>query len=257
MKRHGFIKVLTEEQCKIAVNTVDDLYEHWVRREPEPWDFYTIGSTSYQEGMLEAPQYIKQMEKMNPILKDKFGWIYNIVLEKLSEHLGPCELIDDLAYPGFHVVGHPPGQLNNKLTMKLTQKPLMKIHEDRPYAHQKARMTWGKFTDVTIHNALSWTLLLESPSCGSGLCVWNDSELSKYDQNKELSDYVKGLSHYKDYKNHRPPDNVVSYRLGEAFFYAGILLHQISPASLFLDNERRITMQGHGLLCDGIWRIYF
>jgi len=74
MKRHGFIKVLNDEQCKTAVGIVDDLYEYWVRREPEPWDFYTIGSTSYQEGMTHSERYTAQMNKMNPILKKNFEW---------------------------------------------------------------------------------------------------------------------------------------------------------------------------------------
>jgi hypothetical protein len=257
MKRHGFIKVLNDEQCKTAVGIVDDLYEYWVRREPEPWDFYTIGSTSYQEGMTHSERYTAQMNKMNPILKKNFEWIYDLVIEKLTEQIGPCEIIDDLGHPGFHVLGHPPGQLNNKLTMKLSQKPLFKIHEDRPYAHQKARMVWAKFKDVTIHNSLTWTLLLESPKCGSGLAIWDESVLKQYDTNKELSDYVRGLSHYQEYLNHRPPDSVVSYNLGESFFFKGVLLHQIAPFISLEENERRITMQGHGLLCDGIWRIFF
>jgi hypothetical protein len=50
---------------------------------------------------------------------------------------------------------------------------------------------------------------------------------------------------------------VVSYNLGESFFFKGVLLHQIAPFISLEENERRITMQGHGLLCDGIWRIFF
>jgi hypothetical protein len=33
--------------------------------------------------------------------------------------------------------------------------------------------------------------------------------------------------------------------------------HQIAPAFNCEPRDRRITLQGHGVRCDGVWRLYF
>jgi len=35
------------------------------------------------------------------------------------------------------------------------------------------------------------------------------------------------------------------------------MLHQIAPAKDMKPNDERITLQGHGLICDGILRVYW
>lgn len=257
MKNHGFLKILTEDQCKTVIKDVEDLHKYWVRIEPEPIDFYTLGAVSHQEGMWEPQKYIEKAAKMNPILKEKFEWVYDIVLEKLSEQIGPCELLDPLAYPGFHILGHPPGQPNDPMGMIVAKKPLTRIHEDHQYDYDEHQKVWAKFTDVRIDNSMSWTLSIEMPKCGSALATWGIEEMKEYEYNKDLVDYIKGLSDYTDFKDSQPPDAVVTYKTGEMFFFHGLMTHQIAPASETLDYDRRITMQGHGTMCDGIWRIYF
>lgn len=255
--KHGFLKILTEEECKKAIKGVEDLYQYWVRIEPEPVDFYTLGAVSHQEGMWEPDKYIEKASKMNPILKEKFGWIYDKVLEKLSEKLGPCELIDPLGYPGFHILGHPPNQANNQVGMLLATRPLTRIHSDQQYDYPAHRKVWKDFKNVKYSNTMSWTLSIEMPKCGSCLGTWDNEEMKQYEQDQKLADYVKSIPDYEDFKDHRPPDYVVSYRTGELFFFHGLMKHQIAPAYETHEYDRRITMQGHGTQCDGIWRIYF
>jgi len=147
--------------------------------------------------------------------------------------------------------------LNNNLTMKLMRMPVCRIHEDAPYNQMYVGNFLKTFENVDYIDSLSWTLLLESPTSGSGLATWNDHKMEKYEKNKEFASHVKALSDYENFQSHKSPLNVVTYNLGEAFFFVGNLTHQISPSLSFSKHDRRITMQGHGTLCDGIWRIYF
>lgn len=257
MKKHGFIKILTENQCKSVIKDIEDLSEHWIRRENKPIDFYTLGAVSYQEGMQNDEEYIQRIKDMNPILKQKFGWIYDIILQKLSEIIGPCELIDSLAYPGFHIIGHLPNQPNDQISRIRAKLPLTSIHQDRPYAAKQALKVWSTFKDVKVDHTISWTLSIESPKCGSGLATWDNKAMKQYEYNKEFVDYVKNLKDYEDFIDHAPPTAVVTYKTGEIFFFHGLMFHQISPCPEVDEYDRRITMQGHGIMCDGIWRIYF
>ena len=50
---------------------------------------------------------------------------------------------------------------------------------------------------------------------------------------------------------------VVPYTIGKLMYHTGHVLHQIIPGYKLQDGDRRMTLQGHGIKCDGIWRLYF
>ena len=53
-------------------------------------------------------KYHKHRKIMNPVLRKHFTWLYDILLEKLSTQFGPCEIVNELGHPGFHIFGHKP-----------------------------------------------------------------------------------------------------------------------------------------------------
>lgn len=259
----GFVDTLPSTHIQPALDRIDQLYECcWVRRgiycgdggfsanDQYPIDFYTLGSVTYIDGLANLPEYYRYARDMNPILKDFFGWLYDIVLNKLDEEIGPCELIDELAHPGFHIFGHPPGKGPSPYTYMVMQKPLATIHYD--LQHEKHIEIWKQYKDHDLENPLTFTLALELPQNGAGLNTWEEPSVSKYDPNSDFTNGMRKLE-YKDYG----PPTVVQYEVGKMFYFIGSLLHQIAPSYKPLASDRRITLQGHGIKCDGVWKIYF
>ena len=39
--------------------------------------------------------------------------------------------------------------------------------------------------------------------------------------------------------------------------HSGHVLHQIAPISVVGGDDRRITLQGHGMWASGAWRLYW
>ncbi len=259
----GFIDTLPMSHVKEAIDRVDQLYECcWVRRgiycgkdgfaanDQYPIDFYTLGSVTYIDGLANLPEYYRYAKDINPILRDFFNWLYDIVLDKLSEEIGPCELINELAHPGFHIFGHPPGKEVSPYTHIFMQQPLATIHYD--LQHEKHLDIWKTYGDYDFDNPLTFTLALELPTTGAGLNTWEEPLVEKYDPKSDFTNGMRTLS-YQDYG----PPTVVQYEVGKMFYFIGSLLHQIAPAYNPVPTDRRITLQGHGIKCNGIWKIYF
>lgn len=260
----GFIDVLSEEQVKLTSEYIDLFQDYWVPRgiycktngfseDPSnPIDFYTIGAVTYIDGLVDLNDYYRYSKSINPTLLEYFGWLYSIVLDKLQENIGPCEMLDFLGHPGFHIFGHKPGKEVTPQTIEYMKKPLATIHKD--LQQDKHIKVWEYYKEFDLEDCLSFTLAIEVPKSGAGLNTWNEPSLEKYDRNDEFSKELKTL----DYGEYGPPTAVVPYEPGKMFYFIGKLLHQIAPVVEDTDpNDRRITLQGHGVKCDGIWKIYF
>lgn len=242
---------------------VDLFHEYWVHRGfycPEtgfavsdiPIDFYTIGGVTYIDGLSNLEEYYKYSSLVNPVLKEYFGWLYEIVIDKLSKEIGPCELVDGLAHPGFHIFGHQPGYHTYSHTIEYVTRPLATIHYD--LQQNKHLDFWKKFKEYDLEDCLSFTLCIEVPTSGGGLNTWNEPGLREYDPKNSYSMEVKCM----DYGDMGAPTAVVPYTEGKMFYFVGKLLHQIAPSAQSLSSkDRRITLQGHGVKCDGVWRLYF
>jgi hypothetical protein len=258
----GFIDTLNIYELDKVSQLIDLFRDYWVPRgiycpghgfvvDPNKMiDFYTIGAVTYIDGY-NPSQYYNYAHQVNPTLKQYFGWMYDIVLKKLSNELeSPCELINDLAHPGFHVFGAKPGNneyLNTKSTLEL---PHATIHVDLQQETHKE--IWDQFNKVDLENPLTFTLAIELPINGGGLNTWNSDETKQYEYD---NDYTKKLKSF-DYKEYGEP-TVVQYYEGKMFYFIGELLHQMGPGHNLYHGDRRITLQGHGIKCDDIWRIYF
>ena len=170
--RLGYLDILDDEQSKKAVDLVDKIDKLWIRRAPVPMDFFTIGAVTYMEGVTSINKYHRHRALLNPVLKKKFTWLYDILIEKLSAEVGKCELFDVLAYPGFHVFGHKPGKPTHPDCAERFCKPLASLHVDIQYRDHAD--VWKTFNEVDLEDTLSFTLPLELPSmvvvslCGTG-----------------------------------------------------------------------------------------
>lgn len=314
--RLGYLDILDDEQSKRVVKAVDKLEKTWIRRAPEPLDFYTCGAVTYMEGVTSNSKYHKHAALMNPVLKKHLTWLYDILIEKLSAEVGPCELYDQLAYPGFHVFGHKPGKLSDPFCGERFSKPLASLHVDIQYRDHMG--IWNQFDEVDLEDTLSFTLPVELPRTGGGLFVWDwmamdeqmiakfnfqsnsekDATLKNFMEHSENVDFknrpeffsseiqgtlerVSGCAEefIQYHSNNDPRESrefwengslplqynpiydsaplVVPYKVGQMFYHTGHVLHQIIPGYDLQPDDRRITLQGHGIKCDGIWRLYF
>ncbi len=266
----GSLEVLNDEQSDKAVEFVDKLEKVWVRREPEPIDFFTIGACTYQEGVESIRRYHDHRKLLNPVLIHHFKWLYDIVIEKFSKIIGPIEVVNELGYPGFHVFGHKPNQASHPICTEAFQKPSASLHFDHQYEEHTSY--WDKFDDVDLEETFSFTLPVELPKNGGGLWIWGIRDMNddgkdsvfkkymndfdpRYDRDFWHNKTSPSLSEYDPIYDDKPI--VLSYEVGKAHYHIGPVWHQIMPGYELSNTDRRISLQGHGVKCDGVWRFYF
>ena len=275
----GYINVLSEDQSQETIKLVDKLEKVWIRRAPFPMDFFTVGACTYMEACESIEKYHKHRKIMNPVLRKHFTWLYDILLEKLSTQFGPCEIVNELGHPGFHIFGHKPNQVSDPKCAKRFEKPLASLHVDIQYKEHISY--WNTYNEVDLEDQLSFTLPIELPTHGGGLWLWDWLKLDQEqidnfnfqgDENKD--EYIK--KHMEDMDPRESKEfwgngsvpleyspiydtkpMVVPYTVGKLFYHVGHILHQIIPGYKLQPGDRRITLQGHGIKCDGIWKIYF
>jgi hypothetical protein len=99
-------------QHKLDINTDDiadkvfRLQQYWVSRSND-FAFYTLGRNAYLDG--KTPEYKQEIKILNPILREKFGDTYEIIIDYLSDQFKePIKLNYSLAHPSFHIFASSP-----------------------------------------------------------------------------------------------------------------------------------------------------
>jgi hypothetical protein len=258
----GYLDVLDQGLIDATLERIDLLHDWWIPRGiycantgfspslENPVDFYTLGPATYIDCMVNPMTYYAMSKNTNPLLKEYFGWLYDHIVYHLYREIGPCRLNGTLAYPGFHIFGCKPGEEPKQATKEYMERPSATIHVD--LQQEKHLSYWGKYKDVDLENCLSFTLCLQVPKTGAGLNTWDDESVKCYEMN---DDYAKGIKSL-EYGAYGKP-TVVPYVPGKMFYFIGPLQHQIAPGYNLTLNDRRITLQGHGVKCDGVWELYF
>jgi len=143
MFRTDILDINTDE----ISGSVFKLKDRWISRS-EYFGFWTLGRCAYLDG--KTPEYAREIAVLNPILKQEFGPLYDLVIAHLSKQFSePVVLTDQFAYPSFHIFESSP--------ILLTQSGSW--HTDYPH------VTLG----LTASDPYSFTLAIKLPSGGAGL----------------------------------------------------------------------------------------
>ena len=283
--------ILTEEERQKAVDIIHSLDKCWLNRSGgQPHTprvpFWTLGAVTYLDGTENIGMYHRHRKAINPILKKKFTWLYDILCRRFEEELGdPCVIDDKLGHPGFHVFGQKRGiSMTDKECFWLSQ-PLASIHTDIQY--KEHNYYWKTFKEYDLENTLNFTLALEMPKYGGGLYIWDWVDMDQDfidnfnfqhndDKNSQLKNkYLYDNGSYKYSKSGLKGE--ICFNSGTAeikamdheplfeeyieknlVYFTGHIVHQIAPARYkCMPDDNRITLQGHAIKCDGVWRMYF
>ncbi len=226
------IQVLNEIECGNVRTAVHDCKHTWIRRELFA-PFYTLAIASYidAKGTLGLT-YGKRAQSYNTILRDTFQPLYARVAEALTDELkAPIEYDQRFAIPGFHIFqAHETFGLDRG-----------SVHCDLQYA----LLDWEQKIPEAI--PISFTLTIALPQAGAGLWVWDltQPEIAKLNTNE-----IKQLAA-------RNPKTFHAYSMGKMVIHSGHQVHQIAPMPDMVPGDERLTLQGHGLLVDGVWRLYW
>lgn len=217
---------LTPEHCAEIVESINKNRELLIPRRNGL--FYTFGPASYLDAtLLDKERYIKLAQEYKSVFQSfDFLWLYNILNAKLSSLIGPTFLSRDYAWPGFHIF----------LNSKAAQSTKASVHRDLQWQalfpnHYKAKIKKYSEEEIIPPETFTFTIPVYLPERGSGLNIFRENEASIY----------------------------FPYELGKLYYFFGDdMTHQISGFNTTNENERRITMQGHGILKkDGMWEVYW
>ena len=253
------VKTFTEEDCNKKEKTIHNLHKLWVNRsctrrfsyensmKISRAPFWTLGAVSYLDAVKSITRYNKHKDYLNPVLIKKFNWIYDIICEKLHREFQEPVVIDGfLSHPGFHIFSAKIGDTIEPEYLKMFEQPLGSVHVDVQY--EEHIEYWKTFKEVDFENTLSFTIPVKLPKHGGGLYTWKD-KVNPYSFN-----YTTNENKLDELESPSVPN---LYTEGEMIYFIGHLLHQMMPGVNVQPDDRRITVQGHGVRCDGTWRLYW
>lgn len=230
------LMLLTQDECARANDDLKALRSSWTPRGGQPASFFTLGAPSYLD---DESSYMTRAGETNPLLRNTFGWLYDKLCEFLSWRLGmSVGFAEPLALPGFHI-----WEAGGIFT-----KPEASVHFDLQYRrHWRPEMGTPDLT-----RPLSFTLALRLPRRGGGLNVW-DVTLERFARFRERAgDRVQPADIAVLLPPMRHP-----YVVGGLSLHSGHQLHQIGEIDHVDPDDERVTLQGHALLVDGMWKLYW
>lgn len=241
------VDMLTPGECAQWLAVIDALRPHWVRRGPPTLSAYTLGAATYLDAQPLA-LYQQMAAQLNPVLQQHFADLYQMLELVLAPHVGPVAPAHGLALPGFHVYGEPEGQQMSPASCQFMEQPVGSIHVDMPYRSHQAY--WAQFAQVDFVDTLTFTLCLRAPLHGAGLNVWGQMQ---FDEGHPPQQMPRGRFDPAALG----PAVRYPYREGGLHFFRGHLVHQMAPGVQLSGQDRRVTLQGHAVRADGIWRMFF
>lgn len=193
------------------------LRDMWVQRDPE-WPWYTLGPAAYLDAHPERAGTLENYMRKCSRENPIMMACFHEAYEELIDGL------DSLLNSGVMLAENyaRPGFHIFK-SHPAFERTGGHIHYDLEYQ----LLQWGSgVTSQLPHFSLTLPIVL--PSEGGGLNVW-DKEGSM---------------------------NTIEYVPGDGYIHFGELKHQIAQGGNMGFMDERITMQLHGVLVDGIWRVY-
>jgi hypothetical protein len=204
--------------CRAAVDRLDELRADWI---PRGSAFFTLGAATYLDvcgGDGGLAQYARRRDRCNAVLRERFGDLLDTVRDGLEAITAAPVRFDERELA-------LPG-FHVFLAASLHQSMRDNLHLDLQYSYLP--LSADLFTPT-----LTFTLPLEIPAGGAGIefCM-------------------------REGRDPRGRITTESYVIGELLVHSGRALHRRAhrPAT---DRCRRVTLQGHGLLMDGTWVLYW
>lgn len=230
------LMLLTAAECAQVCNEVTALRSSWTVRGGEPASFFTLGAPSYLD---ESGAYRAHAAEFNPLLLARFGWLYDRLCGFLSSRLGAgVALAEPLGVPGFHIWE----------AAGIFTKPVASVHFDLQYL----RHWTPEMGQPDLDRPLSMTLALELPRCGGGLNMWDVT----YERFMHFRERIGGRVQPADVAALLPSVRH-PYTVGALALHSGHQLHQIGEVDRVEPHDRRITLQGHALWVNGLWKLYW
>ena len=257
MATHKLINFFTKQEVLEILKTVDSIEDKWIKRQVSPTNFYyTLGNESFVdcvEGVINE-SVIKEINKNNLMLKENLHFMYTSVISKISEMFGKCELATDIPIPGFFIYTERDG-------VQKRNNGIPNIHQDGKFEY--LNYYWDTFKKVEHDSTFGFTVALQLPASGAGMCVWDEPDQGFY-SNSEWANEVKRSNFYLNPNSGNILDtyivnkipNVIEYSVGKALVQQGAQYHSVAHGINLTQSDRRITLQGFGKKCDGIWRLY-
>lgn len=234
------IPVLTGSQCEQIREQVHALKEHWIARNSTR-TFFTLGAAPYDINYATDSQevYFQRAGCYRGLLVESFGSLYSTVQDLLTRHLrASIQYSRSLALPGFSI------WLADAIPT--IQNPAH-LHFDTHYLHYCAGLEDSL-------KQISFTLPIRLPHEDSGLRMW---ELT-------LDEFVTALEHGEvagvgDLARiaQRGELTVVRYKPGTLVIHSGNQLHQVQEIEGAIENDERLTLQGHAVYRKGAWELFW
>ncbi|MBA2367663.1 MAG: hypothetical protein H0V82_01395 [Candidatus Protochlamydia sp.] len=223
------IPMLNKEEVKQTLDKIFELRPFWSLRHP---NFFSLGTALYLDKQDPASKlYDSFVQSNNYFLRLHFAMLYDRLLETLKNELKQeVQYEPTLSLPGFHIF---------LASQEFVEKGAS-IHFDLQFK----KTSWSHYKEVKDSRPLSFTLALALPRLGGGLNYWNKTfDIAHPFPIEETAQKL--------------PKYYVPYETGKIVLHEGMLMHQIAPAKEFFEEDKRITLQGHALFCDGCWRVYW
>jgi len=230
------IDFIKEQERLEILSKIHELKPFWKYRVPM---FSTLGTTLYLDGVHNFDYYRNASKKTNQILSEHFSSLYRHLKELLQNELKEeVQYEETLALPGFHIFSAP----QNEDELALLKRNAPSIHFDVQFLS----VPWN-YKNVEKDRPISFTAALQLPAAGSGLNYWDIT----YEEHKSLSKpQMEKLLQSKE--THYCP-----YQEGKIVIHDGFTMHQIAVPKEFKADDLRITLQGHLVRCDQVWRVYW
>jgi hypothetical protein len=225
--QHG---LLNSDECETVWTQLIALRDCWSPR--SGGGFFTLGAAAYLDAVPQHSVYLAAANATNPVLCRFFGWLLERVRRFFEESLGDAAFFDpNYAAPGFHIFAFDGGDRSR-------DDPAHRAHFDLQWMHA--------IPGHTPSGTLSFTLLIEEPSGGASLAVWD----ARY------QDFVRlGISAVECASKH--PPHTITYAQGGIVVHDGYVLHAIGCSSVAAPKGYRITLQGHGVRLPQGWLLYW
>lgn len=233
------IRVLEEffgvDTCAKILRLLFDRRKLWENRQQRklPYrngNWFTLGASMYLDCISKEtfPAYVQKMFYFNRILRQNFWPELALFLELFSQKTGQeakwlRDVFEYSSYPGFHIF--PPEET--------LQTPFGKDHRDLQWEAFPQMPGFPFKLEECTH--ISFTLPLALPYQGGGMAV-------PQDDNDPLG----------------APAKAFQYQEGNLYVHSGQFRHIVLPyLAPVTPLDWRITLQGHGLIHNGITYLYW